>query len=56
MLALCNEGIALLDVLFEIRQTSLEQFFLLSGERADRMDLLDAVYLEEQCQRHSESN
>lgn len=53
---LCNEGITLLNVLFEIRQASLEQFFLLGGERAERIDLLDAIFLKGKCQRHSESN
>jgi len=43
---LCNKGIALLDVLFEIWQASLEQFFFLSGERANRIDLLDAIFAE----------
>ena len=40
-----DEGLALFDVLLELRQASLQELLLRSGERAERMDLLNTVNL-----------
>jgi hypothetical protein len=42
-----SEGLALLDVLLELRQASIEELLLLGAHWADGVDLLDTVGLEE---------
>lgn len=42
---LSDKGLALLDVLLELRQACLKESLLLSGERADGVDLLNTVGL-----------
>jgi hypothetical protein len=43
---LCNESLALLDVLLEIGQAGSEELLFLSRELANRVDLLNTVQLE----------
>jgi len=52
MRLLSDEGLALLDVLLELREAGVKEFLLLSGEGANRVDLLNTVRLQEKRVSH----